>query len=144
MLVGQYTSKLTDKNRISVPSKIRGILGKKMIVARWYENCLVLVSKNNWQKLIKRIVGKPSLIISPVRDIDRFIYGSAFEVETDDQGRFVLTEDLKQYAGINKEVIIVGLNDRVEIWSSEKWKELERTSEKKASEAIEKLAKIEK
>ena len=144
MLVGQYTSKLTDKNRISVPSKIRAILGKKMIVARWYENCLVLVSKNNWQKLIKRIVGKPSLIISPVRDIDRFIYGSAFEVETDDQGRFVLTEDLKQYAGINKEVIIVGLNDRVEIWSSEKWKELERTSEKKASEAIEKLAKIEK
>ena len=108
MLIGQYVSRLTDKNRISVPKKIREELGEEMIIAKWYEGCLVLVSKENWQKLIKRLIGEAKLIISPVRDIDRFVFASAFEADLDGQGRFVVPESLINYSGIKDEVVFVG------------------------------------
>lgn len=141
MLIGQYTSKLTDKRRVSVPKKIREELEDEMIIAKWYENCLVLVSKENWQRLIERLTGKKDLIISPVRDIDRFVLASAYEVELDGQGRFVVPESLLEYAGIESEVVFIGLGDRVEIWPAETWRALEQEAEEKASRAIEKIAK---
>lgn len=140
MLIGQFDSKLTDKDRISVPKKIRQELGDDLIVARWYENCLVMVSVDNWSKLLGRLVGQNNLITSPVRDIDRFILAGAFEMRLDNQGRFVVPEILKTYADIKTEVTFVGLADRVEIWSSQKWLELEKASENKAAIAIEKIA----
>lgn len=142
MLIGQYSSKLTDNKRISVPKKIRDELGDEMVVAKWYEGCLVLVSKENWQKLINRLIGKETIVISPVRDIDRFILASAFEVSLDGQGRFVIPENLMTYAGVVSEVAFVGLGDRVEVWAQEKWQELEKNAEEKAATAIEKLAKV--
>ena len=112
-----------------------------MIIAKWYEGCLVLVSKENWQKLIKRLIGEAKLIISPVRDIDRFVFASAFEADLDGQGRFVVPESLINYSGIKDEVVFVGLGDRVEIWPVTIWQKLEGEAEKKASLAIEKIAK---
>lgn len=141
MLIGQYSSKLTDNKRISVPKKIRDELGDEMVIAKWYERCLVLVSKENWQKLISRLIGKETIVISPVRDIDRFILASAFEVSLDGQGRFVLPENLMLYAEVVSEVAFIGLGDRVEVWAQEKWQELEKNAEEKAAVAIEKLAK---
>ncbi len=141
MLIGQYTSKLTDKGRISIPKKFRQELGEELIVAKWYENCLVLVPKADWTKLLRRLVGVTRLVILTVRDIDRFILGSAFEVRPDNQGRFVVPETLLEYAEIKTEVVFVGLNDRVEVWSQEKWEQLEESAEEKASQAIEKIAK---
>lgn len=141
MLIGQYISKLTEGNRISIPKKIREEVGDEFIVAKWYENCLVCVSKNDWQKLMARLIGKESLITSPVRDIDRFVLASAFEVSLDNQGRFVLPEGLKEYASLIQDCVFIGLGDRVEIWDQGKWNELEKISEEKAKEAIEKIAK---
>ena len=142
MLIGQYLSKLTDKNRLAVPKKIRDEVGDKFIVAKWYERCLVLVSVDEWQDLVNRLVGPGKIIISPVRDIDRFIMASAFEINLDSQGRFVLPEDLKRYAEVTSEVIFIGLGDRVEIWAQDSWRKLEENSEEKASLAIEKIAKV--
>jgi len=141
MLIGQYSSKLTDKNRIAVPKKIRDEVGDEMVIAKWYEGCLVLVSKEKWQNLINRLVGFGKIIISPVRDIDRFIMASAFEVSLDRQGRFVLPEELRKYANVLDEVVFIGLGDRVEIWAIEAWSKLEEISESKAAAAIEKIAK---
>lgn len=124
-----------------MPKKIRQELGDEMVVAKWYENCLVLVSREDWQELIKRLTGERGLITSPVRDIDRFIFGSAFEIELDSQGRFVLPEDLISYAEITSEVVFVGLGDRVEVWPTKKWRKLEEGSEKKASKAIDEIAR---
>lgn len=143
MLIGQYKSKLTDKDRISVPKKIRLELGEKLIIARWYESCLVLVSQEGWDKLTKRIMGKLDLVVLPVRDIDRFILGAAYEVELDKQGRFIVPDILKQFASITDEVTFVGLGDRVEIWATSVWQEFEETSEKRAARAIEEIAKQE-
>lgn len=140
MLIGQYKSKLTDKDRLAVPKKFRQELGEELVIARWYENSLVLVSLTNWQLLKKRLVGETGLITGAIRDIDRFILGSAFEVKVDKQGRFVLADELKAYAQITAEVVFVGLEDRVEVWASETWQQLEAKAKDKATQAIEKLA----
>ena len=141
MLIGQYKSKLTEKNRISVPKKIRDELGDEMVIAKWYEDCLVLVSSANWEKLLRRLIGKQEFVISSVRDIDRFIMASAFEIKLDDQGRFVVPEGLLTYSKITGEVVFIGLDDRVEVWAQDIWSEAEKGAEAKASEAIEKIAK---
>ncbi|OGM18315.1 division/cell wall cluster transcriptional repressor MraZ [Candidatus Woesebacteria bacterium RIFCSPHIGHO2_01_FULL_38_10] len=140
MLIGQYLSKLTDKDRVSVPKKLRRELGDELIVARWYEKCLVLVSKDAWQNLVKRLTGPSYLIISPVRDLDRFIFGQGFEIKLDRQGRFIIPKVLLNYASIKSEVIFVGLGDRVEIWDSTEWDTLEKAIEEKAYEALERIA----
>lgn len=144
MIIGQYSSKLTEKERISVPKKFREELGEDLVIAKWYEKCLVLVSKEKWEELMGRVVGDPGLIISPVRDIDRFVLGSAYEVGLDSQGRFVLPEILKRYAEVEEEVTFVGLGDRVEIWNSKTWFELQRDAEEKAYKAIERIANHER
>lgn len=141
MLIGQYTSKLTNKGRISIPKKFREELGNNLVISRWYENCLVLVASDNWRKLQNRLTGENVLVTSTVRDIDRFILGSAYEINLDFQGRFVLPELLLEHSGITDEAVFVGLNDRVEIWSKTKWIELEKSVEQRANVAIEKLAK---
>ncbi len=141
MLIGQYKSKLTDKDRIALPKKLRDELGDENIIARWYEGCLVLVSKGGWNVLFERLSGIAGPVTSPVRDVDRFVLGMAYEIKLDRQGRFILPKSLKEYAHIKDEVIFVGLQDRVEIWASEKWLELEGGVQEKASKAIEKIAK---
>lgn len=112
-----------------------------MIIAKWYENCLVLVSYDTWKSLLNRLSDKSGLVTEPVRDIDRFIMGSAYEVKLDGQGRFIIPEVLRIYASIVDEATFVGLGDRVEIWSSEKWKGIEELSERKAADAIEAISK---
>lgn len=141
MLIGQYTSKLTDKDRISVPSKFREHLGEYIVAARWYENCVVIVSKENWKNLRSRLVGPKKIITSPVRDIDRFILGSAFDLSLDKQGRFVIPEVLKRHADIKSEVVFLGLGERVEVWSIDNWNALESDVQEKASQAVERIAK---
>jgi MraZ protein len=143
MIIGQYKSKLTDKNRLSVPKKIRDEFGEEMIIARWYESCLVLVPKGYWQIFIKRIRGRSKLVVEPVRDVERFIYGSAFEVVLDSQGRFILPEVLALYSNIKDDVVYIGLGDRVEIWANNEWEKLEKDIETKANKAIEAIAKAE-
>lgn len=141
MLIGQYKSKLTDKDRVAIPKKFREELGNELIIARWYEQSLVLVSVSGWKALRNRLIGDKGLVVLPVRDIDRFILGSAFEIKVDAQGRFVLNEALKTYAQVKDEVTFVGLEDRVEVWSTQNWEELERVAREKATKAIEELAK---
>jgi len=141
MIIGQYVSKLTDKDRVSVPKKFRDELGNDLIVARWYENCLVLVTKENWKLIQSRLIGTTKTVIEPVRDIDRFILGSAYEIELDAQGRFVVPELLINHAELTEDVVFVGLLDRVEVWSKQLWESLEEQSQQKATRAVEMIAR---
>lgn len=141
MIIGQYGSKLTDKERLAVPKKLRDELGDSLIVARWYEQCLIIVSKPKWTNLLDRLGSTNDRITSPVRDIDRFVLGLAYEVDLDKQGRFIVPELLRNYAQIKEEAIFVGLLDRVEIWSVENWYKYEEDIRSKAEKAIEKIDK---
>lgn len=140
MLIGYYTSKITDKGRISLPKKFRDELGNKVVVARWYEGCVVIVATKSFKNLLDRITGKARFVTKDIRDTDRFILGSAFELRLDNQGRFILPKNLKEHAKIKNEVVFMGLSDRVEIWDVNIWKKRELLIKKNAEKMIEDIA----
>ncbi len=140
MLIGSYSGSLGDKRRVAVPKKFLVELGDKPIVAKWYEDCLILVSATFWQVLLQRLTGGSKVVSLGVREIERFILGSAFETEPDNQGRIILPEILVEYANFTKEVIFVGLTDRVEIWAKETWDKKSMELARSTKEYIEGLA----
>jgi MraZ protein len=121
MLIGSYLGSLGEKRRVAVHKSFLDEIGKVPILAKWYEDCLVLVSSDFWDKLLGRLTGGSRVASLGVRDIERFVLGSAFEVEPDSQGRIIIPELLANYAGFDKELVFAGLGDRVEIWSKEVW-----------------------
>lgn len=139
MLIGSYLGNLNEKRRAAVPKKFLLELGDKPILAKWYEDCLLLVSSGFWEKLFERLTGGKKVISYGVRDIERFILGSAFEVDPDEQGRIVIPEILSKYANFNKEIVFTGLYDRVEIWAVETWNKKTEELSKTTKEFIEKL-----
>lgn len=141
MLIGHYYSKYTKQNRTSLPVKFRKILGKKIILAKWYEGCLVLVNEAKIEALLNKVTAKSDFITRDVRDTDRFILGSAFEIDADVQGRFVVPKILSDYAGLNEEVVFVGLGDRVEVWDKKNWIKKEKSVLDNAEEQLENVAK---
>lgn len=141
MLLGTYFGVFSPKRRSAVPVSFRKFLGETLIIAKWYEECLVLVTKAEWNALLKRLTAKEQMVTAPVRDTDRFILGSAYELTADDQGRVVIPEILASYAGLESEIVFLGLGDRVEIWNKEKWTKREKEISKNASELLESIAK---
>ncbi|MEK7100235.1 MAG: hypothetical protein AAB872_00310 [Patescibacteria group bacterium] len=141
MLLGTYQVKVASGRRVFIPASHKAELGEKLILAKWYEECLVLVAEDNWNALYKRLVGDQKIIISPIRDTERFILGSAYNTFSDDQGRIVIPEVLASFAKLTETVSFIGLGDRVEIWSSELWEDKQKFLAKEAFEIIEKLAK---
>lgn len=140
MLIGEYEGKLTDKNRLAIPKKIREELKGNMVLSRGYEGCLILLDAKLWQVLEKTINKKPILSLS-VRDMKRFIMGSAYEIEVDDQGRFVLPDYLREFSGIDKSVYFIGLMDWVEVWSDTRWKAKIKDLSKNATDIAEQFLK---
>lgn len=141
MLLGTYQVKVASNRRVFIPASLREELGEKYILAKWYEECLVLVSVSSWEALYKRLVGDQKIIISPIRDTERFILGSAYNTIPDDQGRIIIPEPLALYAKMTDMVSFIGLGDRVEIWESKIWEEKQKNLAKEAVEIIENLAK---
>ena len=141
MLIGSYAGQLSVKRRVAIPKAFRSELGDIFIVARWYEGCLVLVAMDNWNNLLTKLVGKAEAITQPVRDTDRFILGSAYTLEPDDQGRVVLPENLTEYAMLTKHIKFVGLGDRVEVWEETKWDKRQTYIQKEADKFVEEIAK---
>ena len=144
MLLGQYEVNLTDKGRLALPKRFREKLGARVIVAKWYEGCLVVVANESLKSLLGRLTLESKFITAPVRDTDRFILGSAFEVDLDKQGRFVVPKYLRDYAGLTGEVVFLGLGNRVEIWAKKVWLEKEKIIQKEAEGLIETIAKEER
>lgn len=141
MIIGSYIGNLGDKRRTAIPKRFLVELGEKPILAKWYEDCLILVSDDTWERILDRLTGGKKVLGLGVRDIERFILGSAYEMEIDSQGRVIVPELLSEYAGLKKELVFVGLTDRVEIWDKENWDKKSRELAKTTKEYIEELAK---
>jgi MraZ protein len=143
MIIGSYLGNIGDGRRVAVPKKFLKELGDRPILAKWYEDCLILVSSGFWERLFARLTGGKKAIDLGVRDIERFILGSAYEIEPDEQGRIIIPEILAVYANLDKEAIFVGLGDRVEIWSKDAWDEKTGSLAKTTKEYIENISKNE-
>src|SRR4030042_1470320 len=142
MLLGTYIARLAPNHRTAIPSPLRHELGDKIIIAKWYEECLVLVNQEALSALLTRIRGgSSSLITGPVRGSEHFIFSSAFEAEADEQGRIVIPESLIKYANLGEDIYFLGIGDRVEIWNKETWENKEKLVVKEAPKYIEELAK---
>jgi MraZ protein len=143
MLLGSYETKLTDKNRIAVPSKLRTELEDNLILARGYEGCVLLLDKNRWDQLLA-VIGKEPILNLSVRDTFRFIIAGAFEVDLDKQGRLVVPQSLREFAQIETDVIFLGMRDWVEIWDLDKWQQRLGKITKSADDIAEKLMTLNK
>jgi transcriptional regulator MraZ len=141
MLIGSYLGNLGEKHRTAIPKKFLGELGEELLIARWYEDCLVLMSRAFWERVLDRLTGGSRVLKLGVRDIERFIVGSAYEIEPDSQGRFIVPEVLAQYAHLTKDLVYVGLGDRIEIWNKNIWDEKASELAKTTKEYIEEIGK---
>lgn len=144
MLLGTYSVKVASGRRVFVPAQLRKDLGENFILAQWYEECLVLIGEDSWDALYKRLVGAEKFVVSPVRDTERFILGSAFRIGLDEQGRIVIPESLAKFAKLGEEICFIGVGDRVEIWNSRIWEEKRKVLTRQAAEIIERLSKNDK
>ncbi len=145
MLVGTFQAALSPKRRTAIPKKFLKELGHKVIMAKWYEGCLALVGEDYWLALLKRLTGGETRVpTEPIRDTERFILGSAYEVLPDEQGRVVIPAELVLYADLSEKLVFIGLMDRIEIWNEETWREKEKSVAVHAGELVEKLANEQK
>lgn len=121
MLLNTYFHSLDPKGRIILPAKMREELGNHFIITKGLgERCICIYSAEEFEALAQRLKG---VRIRQNRQIYKALFAAAMEVDTDKQGRFLPSQILKDYAGINKEVAIVGQNDHAEIWDKDVWLE---------------------
>jgi MraZ protein len=142
MLLGQYESKIGEKHQVGLPKKFRDVLGEKLIVTKGFENCLIIVSDENWKILLEGTEGKP-FTSKTIRELQRFLLGSASDVEFDSKGRFVVPEYLRQFAHLETDVIFVGIQRFVELWDKKTWEEHQKELGKNIESIAEKLTEQE-
>lgn len=120
MLIGEFSHGMDKKNRIIIPSKLRDGLGETFIMTKGLDSCLYIYPKDEWQTFEQKLKSLP-LTDKNVRSFVRFFFSGANEMEPDKMGRVLIPQSLLSYAGIEGEVVSVGMMDRVEVWSKEKW-----------------------
>ncbi len=141
MLIGEYKHTLDPKKRLSLPSKWRKELGKKLVITRGLDNCLFVYPLKEWQRISEKISQLP-LGQADTRGFNRFFLSGAVEAEVDSVGRILVPDFLKEFAKLDSKVVLAGIHDRVEIWDEKKWDEYTRRIENEADALAEKLGEI--
>ena len=121
MLIGEYEHSLDVKGRLIMPAKLREDMGEKFIITKGLDGCLFGFSQNEWLSFEEKLKTLP-LTNKNARDFVRFFLSGATECEIDKQGRFLIASNLREYANMEKDVVIIGVGTRLEIWNREKWK----------------------
>lgn len=139
MFRGSFEHTVDSKGRVSVPSKFREIIADRyegrLVLAMDYDRCLTVYPLEEWEKLEEKIRNLPTMK-KEVRDFMRFLLASATECELDKQGRVLITPAHRQHAGITKNVTLVGIIDKIEIWDSKAWEARNTQNGDKIGEAL--------
>lgn len=120
IFLGEYKHNIDQKQRVIIPSKFRDALGTSFVITKGYDTCVFLYDMVEWKELVDKVKTLPKGD-PQVRKFERFFIGGASILEIDTQGRVVLPKALKDYANIEKEVVFLGVSNRIEIWSKENW-----------------------
>ncbi len=120
MYIGQYCHNLDAKGRVIMPSRFREQLGENFVVTKGYEGCLAVYSEAEWEKFAAQLMSMPGHN-ADARRLVRIFSSGAVNCETDKQGRILIPAHLREHAGIEKEVMIIGTFERVEIWDTAAW-----------------------
>lgn len=122
MFMGEYNHTIDTKGRLIIPSKFRDQLGGQFVVTKGLDGCLFVYSNEEWQRIEEKFREIP-LTTKDARKFSRFFFAGAADCEVDKQGRILIPSNLREYAGIDKDVVSVGVLSRVEIWSKERWQD---------------------
>lgn len=120
MFIGEYHHSIDEKGRLIIPAKFREELGNSFIVTRGIENCLYVYANESWNRIVSELQTLP-FTKKDARNFTRFFLSGASEAELDKQGRINITSPLVSYAKLEKECVVIGTGDRLEIWSEELW-----------------------
>lgn len=137
MFMGEYHQKIDDKGRLTIPSKLRYELGESFIVTRGLDNCLFIYPKEEWNQVISKYKELPNT--KDARNFMRFFLSGATEVNFDKQGRINIPMPLIKYSNLLKDCIVIGVNERLEIWSKENWDSFIENNEENLSDIADKL-----
>lgn len=138
MIIGEFQQKVGDKKRVAIPSSFRKELKGQLYITRGYEQSLVIVDEVRWTNLTSQIV-QGSMINNSVRQTSRILIGGAREIKPDAQGRFVLPDNLFEYAEVCADIVWVGLINWIELWSLDRWNQQLQYLEKHGGEIAEQL-----
>jgi len=141
VFLGEYRHTLDDKGRITVPSRFRNVLRDGLVVTKGFENCLFVFTKKGWQEFASQIQ-KLRTLKKDARTLSRFIFGGASEDDIDKQGRVMIPNSLRSWAQIKKDVVIIGVSNRLEVWSEANWNKVESEAASSYSQIAEELADL--
>ena len=122
MFMGEYSHTLDTKGRLTVPAKFREALGDRCVIARSLDQCLCIYAMEDWEKFVARLADIP-YNVRKQRQLVRYFLSGANETEIDRQGRILIPSNLREAAGIDKEVVLAGVGSRIEVWSKEIWEQ---------------------
>lgn len=141
MLIGEYEHSLDAKGRLIMPAKVREDMGEKFIVTKGLDGCLFGFSQKEWETFEEKLKTLP-LTNKNARDFVRFFLSGATECEIDKQGRFLIAGNLRQYANLEKDAVIIGVGTRLEIWNKDKWKSYNSDENISADEIAENMTML--
>jgi MraZ protein len=127
MFIGEYQHALDNKNRMIIPAKFREGLGENFVLTKGLDGCLYAYTIDEW-KIMEEKLKKLPLTSKDARAFVRFFFSGANEINIDKQGRALIPQNLLEYAGIQKDIVSIGVSTRIEIWSKDKWDEYNDSS----------------
>jgi len=140
MLLGAYEHTIDDKNRLTLPAKFRKTFAEGIVVTRGLDGCLYAFRREDWDRLVESRLATLDPLSPEGRRLERFFFSGATEAELDGQGRVMLPKELIEHAGLNREVIVAGVNERLEIWDRAAWRKELAEVEGSAEDVAERLA----
>lgn len=138
MFTGEYNHTIDAKGRIIVPSKLREELGEVFVITRGLDGCLFVYPDEEWKKFVDKLKDLPGT--KQARKLQRAFLAAAAYCEIDKQGRVLIPANLREYAGLDKDVVFAGVNQKIEVWSKTKWDEVNDYSD--IDEAAEELSEF--
>src|SRR5215216_1185176 len=140
MLLGSYDHTIDDKNRLTLPAKFRQAFADGVFVTRGLDGCLFAYRREDWNRLVESRLSTLDPLSPETRRLERFFYAGASESELDKQGRVMIPAQLLEHAKLGREVVVAGVNDRLEIWDRAAWRKELAEVEGSAEDVAERLA----
>jgi MraZ protein len=140
MLLGSYDHTIDDKNRLTLPAKFREAFTDGVVITRGLDGCLYAYRRPDWDRLVESRLAPLDPLSPETRRLERFFYSGAAEAELDKQGRVMIPAPLLEHAKLGKEVVVAGVNDRLEIWDRAAWRKELAEVEGSAEDVAERLA----
>lgn len=141
MLIGEYEHTIDNKKRLAIPAKFRRFFNQGAVITRGIDNCLVLYPLKEWENMASKLGHLPASQIE-ARGFARVMLAGAMAVKFDKLGRILIPDYLKKYASLKKSAVIIGLYNRLEIWSGERWASYKEQAEKEVGDLASKLGEL--